>query len=927
MIDQTLPAYLIHTKLVPPRVAPILIQRERLYAPLELHRPLTIVVAPAGYGKTMLVSQWAAHCGMRCAWLSLDASDNQLTVFVDYLLAAIERLFPGLGREIGLGSGYGITAWNEAAARKLADELDAADENFVLVLDDYHLIDDPAIHRFLTEILRFPPRNLHLVIVSRVDPPLPLAALRARAHLAEIRTSDLRFTLGEADSFLRQEMEQPVESRTLALIDESTRGWVAGLNLAALYLRNQADMTSAAAQFQAGSRFTADYLAMEVLATQPPAIQTFLLKTSILERMCPALCDALLAASPEKLPARHTLSYLERHNLFLTILDEQKLWCSYHPLFRQLLQSQLRESCPPGEVATLYDIASRWCAAQDLADEAIAYAVAAGNVAFAVEIIEQHRHQVMNAERWPELERWLHLVGRHNIETSPPLLVLEAWILHKRQDNSAIPGLLDLAEALLADPLPSSSKDYRLQGEIDTLRSQQYFRQLDGRRAFRTASQALQHSPPEHSSVRGMAWFFAAAGCFLNDGLQAALAYLQDEAGDPYLLPVAESVRIQLVKCFLYWAAGDMPNLRSTASELLTFSELRDLPESIIWARYFHGCACYQQAVLEKAEDDFRAIASCQHIAPGFVVVEGTFGLASVLQAQGNPVAACAAIQSLMEYVQQTGNVTVSSAVEAFQAYLALRQDRLNDALQWVGDSARGARHAPLTTFFAPPLAATAILIRHSTPAALAEAAQMLSNIDAVLQAAHIGRFRVEVLAQQALLYTARGQKTLALTALKSAVALAEKGDMVQLFIEAGPPLADLLDQLQLTGAQDAFVERIRQAIRRQAAPNSAPNSAPGSMPGSAPSLTAQPFPALAMIEQPRHPDLIELLTHRELEVLQLLALRLSNAEIAHELGISTGTVKQHTLNVFRKLHAENRRQAIVQAQAMGFKLETPYPF
>lgn len=915
MTTQTPAANLIQTKLNQPRVVAHLMQRERLYAPLDLHRPLTLVVAPAGYGKTVLVSQWAAQSGMRCAWLSLDAGDNRLSTFVDYFLASVERLFPDVVHATGVNPSQGAATPYSAIARKLADELDAIDENFVLVLDDYHFIDEPAIHRFVTELLRFPPRNLNLVIVSRVDPPLPLAALRARAHLSEVRTSALRFTPEEATEYLRQEFNQDVDRQTLDILEDSTEGWITGLRLAVLFLRDQEDVALAAAQFKTISRFTADYLALEVLAKQQPIIQSFLLKTSILERMCPALCDALFELEPALQEGRHFLDALERQNLFLMTLDDKQRWYSYHPLFRQLLQSHLRATCPRSEIASLYNAASRWCAGQELIDEGIAYAVAADDPTFAIAVIEQHRHRAMNEERWPELERWLYLVGRRNIESSPHLLMLEAWLLHKRQHLNAVPGRLDLAEALLANHILSEAEDRRLRSEIDALRSQQYFRQFDGERTVRSACRALEHAPAQYSSVRGVAWVFYISGYFLNHGLQAALALLPDEADEVRPLPVVESSRILLTKCFLYWMAGDLPSLRRVASSLLNFAEVHNLPESVIWARYFHGCACYEQGDLALAGADFLSVVSQQHMAPGFALSEATFGLASVLQAQSNPSGARAALESIAEYGEQTGNATIVETVDAYKAYLALLQDRPMDAIRWVSNAARGAAAVPIVTFFAPPVAAAAILIRHGSPASLAEAELMLSRTDALLRKTHIDRMRVEVLIQQALLYDTLRRHADALTTLEAAVTMAESGGVVQPFVDAGPPMANLLARLRPTVEHDAFAQRLRQASRR---------ATPDEL---APGHTTRSLPSMPLLAQPRHADLIELLTNRELEVLQLLALRLSNFEIARDLNVTAGTVKQHTINIYRKLHVENRRQAIVQAKAMGFKIETPYPF
>jgi LuxR family maltose regulon positive regulatory protein len=402
-----------------------------------------------------------------------------------------------------------------------------------------------------------------------------------------------------------------------------------------------------------------------------------------------------------------------------------------------------------------------------------------------------------------------------------------------------------------------------------------------------------------------------------------ALAALQERSGNGHVAHGYEYSRILLAKCFLFWMAADLPNLERRADELLHYAEQHELPESVIWARYFHGCACYQLNDLPAAYEDFSAVIHSQHVAPGFVAIQGAFGLAQVLQAQGNADAATAAAAMVLEYAQQTNNSAARQAGQAFGAYLALLQDRLDDAFNWVAGSGRSFLPAPMETFFAPPPATAAILLQHHTQTSLNEAEQMLRQMETYLAATHVNRFRAEVLALQALLYARRGQRAQALTVLEEAVTLAQPGGLQRVFLDLGPALRDLLAELKLRGARGAFVQQLCAATTLLVS-----TSAPVSSNVRAPAVSSgHATPTLpVLLVQPRHPDLIELLTNRELEVLQLLALRLTNKEIAQALSISTGTVKQHTINIYRKLHVENRRAAIHQARAMGFQIETPYP-
>ena len=766
--------------------------------------------------------------------------------------------------------------------------------------------------------------------------------------MAEIRTRDLRFTFEEAADYLQRELNQAVDAQTLTLVEESVEGWIAGLHLAVLYLQHQREPSTAAAQLKGHNRFTADYLAFEVLAKQGPETQEFLLKTSILQRMCPALCAAVLGAAIEEAApgsgdghtaaqSRRILDYLDSQSLFITTLDDNQQWYRYHHLFQQLLELRLRATYPKAQIAALYHAASGWSVEQELIDEAIAYSIAAGemtgDMAGAIALIESHRHAAMNAERWQQLERWLNLLRRQQVDLHPELILLEAWVLHKQQRFTEIAGRLDLAEALLADGSIPADKRGLLGSEMDVLRSQLYFNQLDVARTCQTAQRALACAPPDYAGVRGLAWTLLGAGLFLAQGKQQALAVLADYFCSGYGAHSGETARVLISKCFVYWMAADMPGMERTAAELLRYAQQHDLPESTIWAQYFHGCACYQQNDLPPAYDDFLAVTHSQHISPGFLAIQGPIGLALVLQARGQEEAAAAAATTVLDYAQQANDEPAKQAGLAFGAALALRQDRIDDALPWAAGVSHNFVPLPVVTLFAPPLAIASILLHQGTQAALNDAEQMLGQMATFLAAAHVDRFFVEALALQALLFARQGQRALALKALEQAVTVAQPGDLQRVFLDLDAEIQSLLAELSLDGARAAFVRELCAAGKlataapipgRESHPPIANPANPANPAGS--TAGAHPGTRPGAMPQPRHPDLLELLTNRELEVLQLLALRLTNKEIAQSLGISTGTVKQHTINLYRKLHAENRREAILQARAMGFKLETPYP-
>ena len=387
---------LIHTKLNRPRVAAQLVDRPRLDALLDAGRTLTIVTAPAGYGKTTLISDWVQRCGMRYAWLSLDAGDNDPAVFLSYLTAALATLFPSVQQEFAAGLRLGAAVASSAVAHKLADALDKIDESFVLVLDDYHVISEPTIHLFLSELLHYPPANLRLVVASRVDPPLPLASMRAHNQLTEIRTRELRFTSEEAAAYLAQELEQPLDTALVENLLDSTEGWITGLHLASILLRNRD--TDPECDAFSRSQSPSDRLPGSGSAgpTNARSAVVFAQDVNLAAHVSGVVRRSSGQRSPDGpvagvLTSRQVFDQLEQEDLFLTSLDDSRQWYRYHHLFRQLLLQWLRSSVSSTEIHALYAAASRWCSDHNLVGEAISYALAAGDVAQAGVLIEQSR--------------------------------------------------------------------------------------------------------------------------------------------------------------------------------------------------------------------------------------------------------------------------------------------------------------------------------------------------------------------------------------------------------------------------------------------------------------------------------------------------------------------------------------------------------
>ncbi|MBO0833833.1 MAG: helix-turn-helix transcriptional regulator, partial [Actinobacteria bacterium] len=437
---------LLTTKLHVPRPPPSLVPRPRLVAALceGLARALILVSAPAGFGKTALLAHWIRREGKPAAWLSLDAGDNDPARFWRHAAAAMDRVRPGLAERLGLLLGPPAPRSFEGLVTVLINELAdrPSEDEVTLVLDDYHVIEAQPVHASLRFLLEHQPPGLHLVLATRSDPPLPLARLRARGQLAELRAADLRFTDGEAAALLSLATGADLPGTSVAALTARTEGWAAGLQLAALSLRGHQDAAGFVAAFSGSHRYVLDYLAEEVLERQPEHMRAFLLETSVLERLSGELCDAVTGRTGSQI----MLEAIERANLFLMPLDEVRGWWRYHHLFADLLQARLQQE-QPGRAVELHRNAAAWCAERRLGDDAIRHATAAGEMTWAARLIEQHFDTAfyLSGEE-ATIQRWISGLPASLIQSRPRLLLAQAYMALHGGRVEKVEQLLEAAE-------------------------------------------------------------------------------------------------------------------------------------------------------------------------------------------------------------------------------------------------------------------------------------------------------------------------------------------------------------------------------------------------------------------------------------------------------------------------------------------------
>lgn len=900
MGDKEYTAALIQTKLHRPPLPADLVPRPRLTELLNLHSlpPLILISAPAGYGKSTLAKCLVAAWDYPSAWLSLDQHDNDLRGFLRYFLAAVQSIFPDALPETEALLMASPLPPISAIAKILINELDQIKQPFNLVLDDYQLIEKQAIHDLLNDLLLYPPRNLHLVLCTRMDPMLPLVTLRANSQLTEIRTQDLRFNQEETQLLFQKMIGETIDQFVLSQVDTRAEGWVTGLRLAALALRHRIGRDSFEGELSLNNRYVTEYLVTEILAKQAASLSDCMLKTSIMERFCAGLCEAVCVqgegpagdgSTRPELTGDRFMRWLQASNMFVIPLDDQNKWFRYHHLFQDFLQQELTRRLSLDEIAKLHSAAGRWYAHNGWIDEALYHLLAAGEEDAAIQIVAQQRYSMMNATRWPNLEGWLNLFSTETVERSPELWMLKTWLVYHRGGYSELPALLEHLETVLENQ-PSQSVENDLAGEICTLRSLLAYHFGQAEEAISQAQQALEVLPPELWIVRVLARTYLGASYLLrgdeNRGYHAYYGAFEEEQVQDKRFRAT----LLMTACNFHWLTADLKSMAQAAKQCIALCQEIGYQEILGYGNYQLGRVRYHQDNLPMAKELFTGVFSRPYLNYGTAYTNSACGLGMTYQALGKEVEARQVAEGAIAFLLETGNTSQLPLALALQAELALMQGGISLASQWAEKLDPVPPLTPMPWFLAPHLTLVKVWIAQNTPTSLDKAAELLSQLEEYLVGNHNTRFLIETLVLQALLDHARADQPAALTALEKALRLAQPGGFIRLFADLGPQVAYLLNQLRVDRELDAYLNQIRSAF-------------PGT----------QPAPASLDLEK-----LAEPLTNRELEVLSLLAERRTNKEIALQLGITPGTVRQHSYNLYQKLDVGNRRQAVARAFELG---------
>jgi LuxR family transcriptional regulator, maltose regulon positive regulatory protein len=879
-----MPTPILATKLYIPRPRPNVIIRPRLLERLNegLHGKLTLISAPAGFGKTTLLSAWVERIDRQVAWLSLDDQDSDPARFLTYLVAALQTIAADIGEGVLRALYSPQPPPPEAMLTALLNELTTLSDQFILVLDDYHVIEAKPVDQALTYLVEHLPPQMHLVIATREDPPLPLARLRAQGQLTEVRAADLRFTTSEAAAFLTQVMGLTLSAQDIAALEIRTEGWIAGLQLAALSMQGQKDTTGFIQSFTGSHHFVLDYLVEEVLGQQPERIQNFLLRTSILDRMCGPLCDAVVL-DPTAI-GQETLEYLEHANLFIVPLDNERHWYRYHHLFADLLRQRLQQSITSStgdaqsQVNELHLRASVWYEDHGLELEAFQHAVAAHDVERAARLVEGKGMPLQFRGAVAPVLNWLESLPKTELDARPSLWVMYASALSMTGFLPGVEQKLQAAEAALQGAEPDD-KTRNLVGHIAAIRALLAAAENQVETIIAQSRRALEYLHPDNLAVRtATTWKLGIAYQLQGDRAAASRAYseaiaISQASGNTivYLSATLGLGQVQETNNQLYLAAesyrrvlqlaGDLPQMAACEAHLglaRVLYEWNDLDEASQHA---------QQSVqlARQLENTDRFVA-------------GEVLLARLKLAQSDAVSAAALLAEADRSARQQNFVHQMPEVAAAQVLMLLHQGHL-------------AAAAHLAQTHELLLSQARVYLAQGDPSA---ALAVLSPWRRQVEAKGWADERLKVLVLQAVALQAQGETDAAVHLLVDALSLAAPGGFIRLFVDEGILMARLLSEAKALGRMPEYIGKVLAVCEAEEQKRADKTYWP----------LAQP--------------LIEPLSHRELEVLHLMAQGLSNQEMSERLFLALDTVKGHNRKIFGKLQVQRRTEAVARARELG---------
>ena len=887
----------IVTKIQIPSIRSEYVERPRLLQHLNagLECKLILVSASTGFGKTTLISEWLRKCGRPVAWLSLDELDNDPFRFLTYFIRAIQTVKPEVGDALldnlhaSKPGSFSLVSADFLDA--LIQEISGIENDFILTIDDFHVITNTIIQDFILYLLNNQPENMLSVISTRADPPLPLGRMRARRQMHEVRASDLRFTPWEATEFLNDRMGLTLTEQDVITLENRTEGWIAGLQLAALSMQGKSNKQQFIENLAGSNRFISDYLVEEVLDKQPPAIREFLLKSSILEKLNAGICNDLLGRDD----SQAVLTYLEQSNLFLQSLDNERYWYRYHHLFADLLRNKLRQTHAT-QIVALHRCASQWFEKNLMIDEAISHALTTNDFEQVIQLVKGRAFSMLDSGELTTLLGWLDSIPQELISPQPLMSIFYAWALaYTDQLNRAEEYLLKAENALpdFSEPDNPQYKQEYILGYIAAIRVLISKNKGAMSLAVEFANEALKYLPDQDYKTR----------CYVAQTLGNALLFVGNlEAASQALQTAIEichkiddinrTIHVLCDLAGLQWMLGQLHASEASCREALHLAESNFNGE-----RHSSGADIAHARLSRILLEWNNAESALRHVEQGLALSKQRgqadiqfFCLVTLAEIQMSNKDAQGAVLTFQKAKPKSGSGAAwhTALLEQFEAEALFSQGDLVAAERWlqklgwkIGDE------IPEGQANAFEFVARILTAKQEYSAAL----NLLDHLFFQEQTKGVKAFVLLILISQAIAWQSQGDEERALAALNQALTQAEPEGYIRTFTDRGTPIRDLLQKAVERGMHVQYAHRLLAVLNNS---------------GTAISST-----------KPDMTNNVELFSERELEVLRLINADLTAPEIANKLIISPNTVRTHIKSIYRKLNAHSRHEAIMQARIL----------
>jgi LuxR family maltose regulon positive regulatory protein len=864
----------------------------------ERKHPIIVVSAPAGYGKTTQISQWIVQSGAHCAWISLDKSHNDLSVFLQSFASCLDDWSPSAADTLRKILKVPTLPPTNLIADEISVEMDGSTDELILVLDDFHEIHDSSIHRFVESLLMRMPRSLRVAIVSRRTPPIALSRLRSQNLVLDIRLQDLQFDRGSTQALVKSHTGKDVDGQLLDKLEKIAEGWPAGLRMLLLARARDTDMHTYISQFKGQVWQIQEYLIEEVLRQLPPDVAKNIGITAILGRFSSGLCETLIGSTEDSgVSGRQFIELIRNKGLFCIPLDESGEWYRYHPLFRELLLRQIRSRYSEPELHQFHSRAATWLDSEGQIEEAVQHFILAEEFERAADVVLHHRDSLTLTHQWRRLDRLLNSLPSETIENNLELLMLLSW-------SSGRLGRVN-REIELATEVRNRIDNARQDETIDDAVNGQSYAQYsvvdyywgNGQAAVASAEKALALLPQSYNFARAEGTMMLGPSLQMTgkaaDGRRALLESLERPGSD------SDQMRARTLMgcCYLSWADGDLRELKSYAMTLLELGQANDDAHAVVHACWFGGAALYQFNEMDAAEDIVKNVLA-EKWWPHHPSYSYCVEIQSMIHsARGEHSAAFEIIEELIAQALESRATSHISYLHALRARLALASGDIATASDWAQEFEAGTVTAGYE-FLVPALLAARILLQSEQPEGQEKVGRLLEDHQQFYESTNNKRFLIETLALRAMWCARTGNDESVEPLLRRAVTVAKPGGFVRVFVDQGPDIIPLLNRLQLDEQQLTYVGTI--------------------LAGFTNNIDKQQSDKPDATQFQDNAGLAEALSKREKEVLELLAVRLTNKEIGERLFIAPETVKRHAHNIFEKLNVNSRQAARAKAIGLG---------